>query len=89
MGPASESAAQLSLPGVRLEPGPAAARRPWQFVAAGARDLLCLRAAERREQLQLAYRTWVAGGRRQYGDSFNRLTWAAEAHRDACMCAGL
>jgi hypothetical protein len=77
--------------------GPTAAPTPWPFVsrADAARGpnwpdaLACLRAVERREQLQLAYRTWVAAGRPRYGRELDRLTWAAHAHMQAAMYAGL
>ena len=46
-----------------------------------------LRAAECREQLQLAYATWLARGRPGYGDAFIRLQWAAGAHMRAALHA--
>lgn len=73
-----------------------AEHQPWPFVARGKlygaelrRSVACLGAAERREQLQLACRTWVAAGRPRYGRELDRLTWAAGAHMQAQMAAGL
>lgn len=57
--------------------------------SAGARAAQCLRAVARREQLQLAYRTWVADGRPTAGPSMTRLQLTANAHMLAQLCASL